>query len=383
MTGDKDKLSDFKEFKSGYVAFGNDPKEGRITGKGTIKTSCIDFENVSYMEDLKFNLLSVSQICDKKHNVLFTDKECLILSPKFKFVDEDLVILRAPRKNDVYKLVKGNLVRGLPSKTFKLDHSCLACRKAVNTTCYVLNRVLVTKPQMKTPYEILIGRSPNISFMRPFGCLLTILNTLDQLGKFDGKSEEGYLLGYFTSSKVSIYDDVEDLDVQQFIVYSPSINAAKNKHSEEHTADKEVPFSSEEQALHDELVSLMHQESIAKVHNDAQRNAFEEEKRRIALEKRKESANSTLTLSTTNTPSQSTGNTLIGFFDADSDDDIPKDGVFSTNSFDDENTDNEEDGAPDCNNMDHTIDVSSTPTLRIHKDHPQCNTPKMGRSGIW
>ncbi|GJX31331.1 hypothetical protein Tco_0241186 [Tanacetum coccineum] len=50
-------------------------------GKGTIKTSCIDFEKVSYVEELKFNLLSVSQICDKKHNVLFTDKECLILSP--------------------------------------------------------------------------------------------------------------------------------------------------------------------------------------------------------------------------------------------------------------------------------------------------------------
>ncbi|GKA56140.1 ribonuclease H-like domain-containing protein [Tanacetum coccineum] len=82
MTGDKDKLSDFKEFKGGYVAFGNDPKGGRITGKGTIKTSCIDFEKVSYVEELKFNLLSVSQICDKKHNVLFTDKECLILSPK-------------------------------------------------------------------------------------------------------------------------------------------------------------------------------------------------------------------------------------------------------------------------------------------------------------
>ncbi|GJX02321.1 ribonuclease H-like domain-containing protein [Tanacetum coccineum] len=73
--------------------------------------------------------------------------------------------------------------------------------EVVNTACYVLNRVLVTKPQMKTPYEILMGRSPNISFMRPFGCPLTILNTLDQLGKFDGKSEEGYLLGYSTSSK--------------------------------------------------------------------------------------------------------------------------------------------------------------------------------------
>ncbi|GJT63113.1 putative ribonuclease H-like domain-containing protein [Tanacetum coccineum] len=90
MTGDKDKLSDFKEFKGGYVAFGNDSKGGRISGKGTIKTSCLDFEKVSYVEELKFNLLSVSQICDKKHNVLFTDKECLILSPKFKFVDEDL-----------------------------------------------------------------------------------------------------------------------------------------------------------------------------------------------------------------------------------------------------------------------------------------------------
>ncbi|GKF17751.1 hypothetical protein Tco_0062669, partial [Tanacetum coccineum] len=80
----------------------------------------------------------------------------------------------------------------------------------------------------------------------------------------------------------------------------------QNKHSEERTADKELPLSSEEQALHDELVSLMHQESIAKVHNDAQRNAFEKEKRRITLEKGKESATSTLTRSTANTPSQST-----------------------------------------------------------------------------
>ncbi|GKF44030.1 ribonuclease H-like domain-containing protein [Tanacetum coccineum] len=68
---------------------------------------------VSYVEELKFNLLSVSQICDKKHNVLFTDKECLILSPKFKFVDEDLVILRAPRKNDVYSL---DLKNTIPSR---------------------------------------------------------------------------------------------------------------------------------------------------------------------------------------------------------------------------------------------------------------------------
>ncbi|GJV97901.1 hypothetical protein Tco_1549478 [Tanacetum coccineum] len=69
-----------------------------------------ELSDLNYEEELKFNLLSVSQICDKKHNVLFTDKECLILSPKFKFVDEDLVILRAPRKNDVYSLDLKNII---------------------------------------------------------------------------------------------------------------------------------------------------------------------------------------------------------------------------------------------------------------------------------
>ncbi|GKG37219.1 hypothetical protein Tco_0447392, partial [Tanacetum coccineum] len=92
--------------------------------------------------------------------------------------------------------------------------------------------------------------------------------------------------------KVSTFDDVEYLDDQQFIVHGPSINATQNKLSEERIADKEVPLSSEEQTLHDELVSLMNQESLAKSHNDAQRNAFEEEKRRIALEKGKDTVNS-------------------------------------------------------------------------------------------
>ncbi|GKD81988.1 retrovirus-related pol polyprotein from transposon TNT 1-94 [Tanacetum coccineum] len=65
--------------------------------------------------------------------------------------------------------------------------------KAINTACYVQNRVLITKPHNKTPYERLIGRSPNLGFMRPFGCPVTILNTLDHLGKFKGKADEGVL----------------------------------------------------------------------------------------------------------------------------------------------------------------------------------------------
>nr|GEV22566.1 hypothetical protein [Tanacetum cinerariifolium] len=73
--------------------------------------------------------------------------------------------------------------------------------EAVNTACYVQNRVLVTKPHNKTPYELLIGRSPNLELMRPFGCPVTILNTLDHLGKFDGKADEGFLVRYFVNSK--------------------------------------------------------------------------------------------------------------------------------------------------------------------------------------
>nr|GFC23793.1 retrovirus-related Pol polyprotein from transposon TNT 1-94 [Tanacetum cinerariifolium] len=73
--------------------------------------------------------------------------------------------------------------------------------EAVNTACYVQNRVLVTKPHNKTPYELLHDRLPSIGFMRPFGCPVTILNTLDPLGKFQGKVDEGFLVGYSVCSK--------------------------------------------------------------------------------------------------------------------------------------------------------------------------------------
>nr|GEX11124.1 retrovirus-related Pol polyprotein from transposon TNT 1-94 [Tanacetum cinerariifolium] len=73
--------------------------------------------------------------------------------------------------------------------------------EAVNTACYVQNKVLVTKPHNKTPYDLLHGRTPSISFMRPFGCPATILNTLDPLGKFEGKVDDGFLVGYSVNSK--------------------------------------------------------------------------------------------------------------------------------------------------------------------------------------
>ncbi|GJY61508.1 putative ribonuclease H-like domain-containing protein [Tanacetum coccineum] len=118
-----------------------------------------------------------------------------------KGIKREFSVARTPQQNGVAERKNRTLIEA--ARTMLAD-SLLPIpfwAEAVNTACYVLNRVLVTKPQNKTPYELLIGKSPSISFMRPFGCPLTILNTLDSLGKFDGKSDEGYLLGYSTSSK--------------------------------------------------------------------------------------------------------------------------------------------------------------------------------------
>ncbi|GJX48430.1 putative ribonuclease H-like domain-containing protein [Tanacetum coccineum] len=118
-----------------------------------------------------------------------------------KGIQREYSIARTPQQNGVAERKNRTLIEA--ARTMLAD-SLLPIQfwaEAVHTACYVLNRVLVTKPQMKTPYELLMGKSPNISFMKPFGCPLTILNTLDHLGKFEGKSEEGYLLGYSTNSK--------------------------------------------------------------------------------------------------------------------------------------------------------------------------------------
>nr|GEV56426.1 putative reverse transcriptase, RNA-dependent DNA polymerase [Tanacetum cinerariifolium] len=328
MTRNMSYLSDFQELNGGYVAFGGNPKGGKISGKGKIKTGKLDFEDVYFVKELKFNLFSISQMCDKKYKVLFTDSECLVLSLNFRLPNENQVLLRVPRENNMYnvnlkdivpsgdltclfakatidesnlwhqrlghvnfktinKLVKGNLVGGLPTKVFENQNTCVACMKgkqhrasckskpvssvyqpffrlhmdlfgptfvkslnkksyclvitddysrftwvfflatkdetspilktfitglenqlslkvkakAVNTACYVQNRVLVTKPQKKTPYELLHGRTPSIGFMRPFRDPVTILNTLDPLGKFEGKVDEGFLVRYSMNSK--------------------------------------------------------------------------------------------------------------------------------------------------------------------------------------
>ncbi|GKD20177.1 hypothetical protein Tco_1221880, partial [Tanacetum coccineum] len=109
MTGNKAYLADFQDFNGGPVAFGG--SKGYITGKGKIKTGKLDFEDVSFVKELQpFNLFSVSQMCDKKNKVLFTDSEYLVLSPEFKLPDENQVLLKIPRQNNMYSFNLENIV---------------------------------------------------------------------------------------------------------------------------------------------------------------------------------------------------------------------------------------------------------------------------------
>ncbi|GKA29940.1 putative ribonuclease H-like domain-containing protein [Tanacetum coccineum] len=279
MTGNNFYLLDYQDIDGGFVAFGGSSKGGKITGKGKIRTDKLDFEDVYFVKELKFNLFSVSQMCDKKNSVLFTKTECLVLSPDFKLLDESQVLLIIPRQNNMYsfdlknvvplggltclfakatidesnlwhrrlghinfktmnKLVRGNLVRGLPSKIFENNHTCVACQKgkehkascktklvsSISQPLQILHMDLFGPTFVKSLNKkmyclvvtddfsrfswvfflaskdetsgilktfITVSRSPNLDFMRPFGCPVTILNTLDHLGKFEGKADEG------------------------------------------------------------------------------------------------------------------------------------------------------------------------------------------------
>ncbi|GKF65379.1 hypothetical protein Tco_0191896, partial [Tanacetum coccineum] len=84
MTGNRSYLTDYEEIDGGFVAFGGNSKGEKIIGKGKIRTGKLDFKDVYFVNELKFNLFSVSQMCDKKNSVLFTDIEYVVMSPDFK-----------------------------------------------------------------------------------------------------------------------------------------------------------------------------------------------------------------------------------------------------------------------------------------------------------
>ncbi|GKA33710.1 hypothetical protein Tco_0720139, partial [Tanacetum coccineum] len=141
MTGNKSYLTDYQDIDGGFVAFAGSPKGGKITGKGKIRTGKLDFEDVYFVKELKFNLFSVSQMCDKKNSVLFTETECLVLSPDFKLLDESQVLLKVPRQNNMYSFDLKNVV---PSgvNSVKQIHAIVDGKAVVITESSVRNDLL-------------------------------------------------------------------------------------------------------------------------------------------------------------------------------------------------------------------------------------------------
>nr|GEV88586.1 hypothetical protein [Tanacetum cinerariifolium] len=492
-------------------------------------------------KDLLLLKAVLNEMCDKKNSVLFTETECLIFFPDFKLPDENQVLLKVPRKNNMYsfdlknvvpskgltclfakatnnesnlwhkrlghknfktmnKLVKGNLVRGLPSKIFGNDHTCVACQKGkqhkafckselVNSvsqplqilymdllgptfiksimgkmyclvvtddysrfswvfflakkdeTCGILkdfitgienqlnhkNMVLVTKPHNKTPYKLLTGRAPIISFMRPFGCPVTILNTLDHLGKIDGKADEEFLIGYSINNKAfRVYNNktkkVEENLHVNFLKNKPNvagsgpewlfdidsltnsmnyqlvstgnrtngiagskIHSDVGKEGKEKVSDQEyillpvlntssdVPSNNEEvksSAKDDAGKKSTVEPTCVEGRNINDLGCLDQQMKSTDDSKNTNSTNSFNTASpTVNTASDKDGTFQRTYAALDDFSKMPN--LEDTRIFDDAYDDKDEGAVADYNNLKIVIPVSPIPSTRIHKDHPK------------
>ncbi|GJT00267.1 ribonuclease H-like domain-containing protein [Tanacetum coccineum] len=197
MTGNMSYLTDFEEIDGGYVDFRGSLKGGKITGRCTIKTGNLDFEDLYFVRELKFNLFSVSQMCDKKNSVLFNDTECIVLSPNFKLTDESHVLLKVPRKNNMYSVDLKNIVpKGGLTFVFA---------KAISDKSKLWHRRL---GHINSKIDKLVkGKSCKRSRVKVIRCdngtefKNKEMNQFCERKGFDGKVDEGFLVGYSINSK--------------------------------------------------------------------------------------------------------------------------------------------------------------------------------------
>ncbi|GKD52051.1 ribonuclease H-like domain-containing protein [Tanacetum coccineum] len=187
ITGNMSYLTDYEEIDGRYVAFGGNPKGGKITRKATKdETSGILKSFITGIENLVDHKVKVIR-CD--NGTEFKNREMNQFC-EMKGILRQFSVARTPQQNGVAKRRNKTLIEAARTMLADSKLPTTFWAEAINTACYVQNRVLVVKPHNKTPYELFHGRTPTLSFMRPFGCPVTILNTIDHLGKFDGKANE-------------------------------------------------------------------------------------------------------------------------------------------------------------------------------------------------
>ena len=132
-------------------------------------------------------------------------------------IDHNFLSLKTPQQNGVVERKNRTLQEMARTMLNENNLPKYFWAKAVNT-CYVLNRILLWPVLKKTPYELRKNKKPNISYFKVFECKCFILNTKDNLGKFDAKSDVGIFLGYSTSNK-----PLEFLTKEPWLLRSPSM----------------------------------------------------------------------------------------------------------------------------------------------------------------
>nr|GEV28548.1 hypothetical protein [Tanacetum cinerariifolium] len=304
MTGNISYLSEYEPFNEGYVSFGHG--RGKITGKGSIKTvrsnlvkgfpskrftndhSCVAcLKGKQHKAFRKSKLVySISKPFHTLHMDLFGPTSvsslnhkwyCLAVTDDFsrnkemdefcsrKGIKREFSNARTPQQNGVAERRNRTLIEAARTMLADAKLHVTFWAEAVNIACYVQNKVLVIKPYNKTPYELFNEISSAIGFLRPFRCHVMILNTLNHLGKFDAKGDEGTSSTNILGTKEDVHQVVKEKESPLRFIALPNWfheaqtttsnaaatkddaipdNNAPQKEQEEVNGGKEVPESS-------------------------------------------------------------------------------------------------------------------------------------------
>nr|GEX70299.1 reverse transcriptase domain-containing protein [Tanacetum cinerariifolium] len=357
MTVNISYLSDYELFDGGYVSFGQGGC--KITGKGTIKTGKLEFENVYFVKDLKtpkqHNMYSI----DLNNIVPHQDLTCLVAKDS---ADECMLWHRRLGHlnfKTMNKLIRHNLVRGLPTECFENDHTCTACLK---------------------------GKQHKASW------------------KFEAKGDEGYFIGYSMSSKafrvinkrtkrVEENLHVDFLENKAIGKGTNSTNFSGTKDSVGQEVKKDVS-SLRYIALPNWVYDALLESSSSKPHDDCSTdgpessensnptatstNPLADQMETLTVETPIPTVSSpVLTACFTDSQEPSSDTRLISKRVANQVETPSLDNILTlTNQFEDilevtTNLDESNGVEADVSNMKTTITSSPTPTLRIHKDHPK------------
>ncbi|GJT79475.1 putative ribonuclease H-like domain-containing protein [Tanacetum coccineum] len=388
MTGNKAYLAEYQDFNGGPVAFGG--SKGYITGKGKIKTGKLDFEDVCFVKELHhFNLFSVSQMCDKKNKVLFTDTECLVLSPEFKLPDENQVLLRIPRQNNMYSFNLENIVPsgGLAYliENATIDESNKYHKRLGHVNFKNLNKLVKGNLVRGTKENIDAGDSPIEAesaqdyFVLPIWSSYTSTVKSSTTGAAIAKQYKHSLIllaHQFVLPVLMSYSHIKDNSIipSTLIPWRSTISSSNKKQSDQKFwcpmlfKSSKANNAGEEPTKHPDLMPV----------DKEDQERVSQETKDLLLKAGAAKASSTNIVNTASTPVSTTspygGLSFTDLTNTTQDDseipaleeiyDNPTDGIFTNSSYDDEGA------VADFTNLEPIVNVSPIPTSRINSIHP-------------